>query len=410
MTKRLSENLKVGYHRIDLPALERGRKKYLSKVSIWKERCDEIAKYDSVKTFFTRLNENKRPSPNTTFSYLKDLWTFCNYAKMNPDELIEERAKSLELKITDKGRQAAEDRLRKYYQEQLEKNASQVGAAHVLVAMSSFYKKHLMPLSMKLPTFEAQKINEAPTSNDVLRLIEATKNIRDKALIAFLWSTGLRESTVAQLTIGDFKQYADMKPHLIFAPASKLKGRKGLGAVTFLTSEIENLMIQYLTTRINAKPDEPLFAYSDIERYGAKPLNKASVGFVVRRACKRVYNNPKRFSAHDFRRAFQSKCESSGLNENLIKRFMGHAFTTNQKAYSIHDFDEFRKLFAEKIEPALKLGEREIITTVEHQQQQIMEQRQKIEAIEKELGLVIQTLKEGIGILDKQKEQQGGLQ
>ncbi|MCJ7505526.1 site-specific integrase [Candidatus Bathyarchaeota archaeon] len=401
MTKKLSESEKIGYHKINLEALEKGRKKYLTKVSIWKERCAEIAKYDSVKTFFIRLNENRRPSPNTTFSYLKDLWVFCNSVKMNPDQLIEERAKSLELKIMDKARQVAEDRLRRYYQEQLEKGASQVAAAHVAVAMSSFYKKHMMPLSMKLPTYEAQKINEAPTSNDVLRLIEATKNIRDKALIAFLWSTGLRESSVAQLTIADYEEYADKKPHLIFVSSSKLKGKKGLGTICFLTDEVEKLMTQYLATRINAKPDEPLFAYSDIERYGAKPLDKASVGFVVRRACKRVYNNPKRFSAHDFRRAFQSKCESSGLNENLIKRFMGHAFTTNQKAYSIHDFDEFRKLFAEKIEPALKLGEREILTTLEHQQQQIKEQDQKIESLEQQLAAMRGEIAKAIHGLEK---------
>lgn len=160
-------------------------------------------------------------------------------------------------------------------------------------------------------------------------------------------------------------------------------------------------MTQYLATRINAKPDEPLFAYSDIERYGAKPLDKASVGFVVRRACKRVYNNPKRFSAHDFRRAFQSKCESSGLNENLIKRFMGRAFTTNQKAYSIHDFDEFRKLFAEKIEPALKLGEREILTTVEHQQQQIKEQDQKIQTLQQQLAAMRGEIAKQITALEK---------
>ncbi len=87
---------------------------------------------------------------------------------------------------------------------------------------------------------------------DIEKLIDAAQNMRDKAICAVLWDTGMRVGELVNLTIRD----VDFKGSIghIQIGVSKTKARRVpiLFAASYLAT--------YLETRKNAKPDDPLFS------------------------------------------------------------------------------------------------------------------------------------------------------
>jgi site-specific recombinase XerD len=383
-------------NKIALESVARGRAKYLEKNSFWPKRRAEMAKYKTVETFFLRLGERKGfVSEHTRNSYLNGLWDFCHWAQTTPDQMVEQRKQQLKLDGTD---QEAEDLLRRYFSEQTKAGVNYNMTVHRVNVVSSFYRRHGLRLQMAMPAYENSKMNTAPTNQDVLRLIEGTRNVRDKAIIGALWSWGVRENTLVKITLEEYLQDRRGDPPYMFVSPLKLKGRRGQGAACFTIKETKELIDAYLETRPEAKNDEPLFAFSDT-RYGPRSLDPASIYHILRRACRRVFGDPKKYSPHDFRRAFQSKCESAGLNEAIIKKFTGHSLNSLQKAYSIHEVEELRSIYRDRIAPALSPHQAST-EELEQLQKKNEEQEGRMQTLETQLQDLRQMITAGIAQLN----------
>jgi len=97
-----------------------------------------IENYESVQRWITKLGK-KSGSPSTRRVYFHYLEEFCQYANLNPDEIIAKRTQ--DLKNADKFVQKrAEDRLDGWFNELTKKELSRNTCVLAYNAVRSFYK------------------------------------------------------------------------------------------------------------------------------------------------------------------------------------------------------------------------------------------------------------------------------
>lgn len=171
------------------------------------------------------------------------------------------------------------------------------------------------------------KVNSDPLpgiSVEHIRLLLATCNPqdaqgrRDKAIILFLFDSGVRKEELVKLNIGDI----DMKTGSVQIIAGK--GNKN--RVVFLGAHARRDLIRYLRTRPDSGPDEPLW----LNQTGGR-LTGAGLRQVIRRhAAEAGIPEP---GLHDFRRAFALESLRNGIDLVTLMHLMGHSDTKVLQRY-----------------------------------------------------------------------------
>ncbi len=240
---------------------------------------------------------------------------------------------------------------------------------------------------------------------DIESALSFCKGIRDKAIISFFATTGLRNSDVRSLTIQDLitacsiyfeeneektienllnKNPEDIAPCWELMP--KKTDKKSQLCVTFNTPECTEYIWQYLNERIafNIKngddgalnPNEPLFATSK-----KKPLTSTAIEQMFQRLNKKLGDKKDKngkygkFRAHSLRKLFSTTCRRNLPNVfinsdktsevDIISIFTGHVppNESNSKVYEAIESDNhdsyLRKTYQALI-PYLSIKEIEI--------------------------------------------------
>jgi len=195
--------------------------------------------------------------------------------------------------------------------------------------------------------------NSAYQTKDVKLMLEVTPQIRNKALIHFLASTGCRVGAVQDLKLSHIRDMPlGCKMVLIYEDSTE-------EYTTFLTPEASNALDLYLNERkSNGEPlnqDSVLFR----ERYqlaSATPraLSTEAIQGVIKRsvsnASLRGQKKNGRYSeqlVHGFRKRFNTILKlNNNVNDNAIEKMMGHTNGLDGSYLQITDerlFEEFKK-------------------------------------------------------------------
>lgn len=270
------------------------------------------------------------------------------------------------------------------------------------------------------------------------------KSIRDKAIISFFATTGLRSSDVRRLTIGDLINACDIyfdnneektidnllakNPEEIYPcweimPSKTAK--KSQLCVTFNTPEASTYMWQYLHNRIEynirkgrneiLKSDYPLFATST-----NKELKSTAIEQLFQRLNKQLGDKMdkngkyRRFRSHSLRKLFSTTCRrnitqvvvnSDKTSEvDIISIFTGHVppNESNSKVYEAIESDShdsyLRKTYL-ALSPYLSIKDIEIKDIKTQQYKDLEEQN---EALKKQLEAQAVSMQRE---MDEQKEQ-----
>lgn len=170
----------------------------------------------------------------------------------------------------------------------------------------------------KVGTLKLEKTIKKPLSaEDMEALRVGCTNIRDRALVEFLYSTGVRVSELVALNVGD----VEMSKQELIVYGKGSKERK-----TYLTDSAKFYLRRYLQGRCQDEgvtmeqlKDSPLFATLD---YPHGRLGVAGVQHMLRQLGRR--SGVDGVHPHRFRRTIATDLLSRGMPIEQVKEFLGH--------------------------------------------------------------------------------------
>jgi integrase/recombinase XerD len=178
-----------------------------------------------------------------------------------------------------------------------------------------FNKKHFMS---NIPT--AKKRNKLPqvlSSDEVIKIIKSASNLKHKAILSVIYSSGLRLSEAAKLKISDI----DSKNMKIFIDQSK----NNKDRYTILAKITLNILREYYK---KYRPKDWLFN----GRYSSKPISAKSIQAAFKKALKQSQIG-KSATVHTLRHSFATHSIDNGTHLLTLKEIMGHSSLKTTSVY-----------------------------------------------------------------------------
>ena len=211
---------------------------------------------------------------------------------------------------------------------------------YYLIALRAFLKylarqgvKSLAPERIELAKVGERHI-EFMTDQELHRLLEApqsdgtsseVKVLRDRAILAMLFSTGLRVSELCSLS-----REIDLTVDEL-----SIRGKGDKVRVVFLSDEAKNAVKAYLAKRDDM--DDMLFVKVSLERkHGGEslPLSTRSVERIVKHYATKAGIISKRVTPHVIRHSFATDLLSNGADLRSVQALLGHANIGTTQIYT----------------------------------------------------------------------------
>lgn len=164
-----------------------------------------------------------------------------------------------------------------------------------------------------------EKIPEYITAQQVALLIDISKRVKNKAIISFLYASGLRVSELCSLNRGDIHEGR-------FA----VVGKGGKARAAFIDARTERLLDEYLQSRTDNNP--ALFLTDAGQRITPG---------VIQETCKNLRQRVDfEVHPHVFRHSYATNLMLNGMHIYTISRLLGHAsILTTQRYLHIADLN-----------------------------------------------------------------------
>jgi len=185
-------------------------------------------------------------------------------------------------------------------------------------------------IQVKMPR-RTRLIPEVLTKGEILKMIEVTPNAKHKAILALLYSSGIRRDELIHLQLKDI----DSKRMLIRINLGK--GSKSREVI--LAKNTLKLLRQYYQTHY----PKPLNYVFEAGRETGKPYSATSICKIVKRAARKS-GIKKDVNPHCLRHSFATHMLEQGANLKLIQRLLGHTSLRSTMVY----------LHLAKLDPSVK--------------------------------------------------------
>lgn len=304
----------------------------------------------------------------TKYQWRHNLLKFCEWADKTPDELIAERKE--EAKSEDGKVQHRKEMLVKKYLKHLEEERQLAPNTRrtYFTAIRSFFQRNYLSLTFMRregpPLMRIQEGSRAATKQEIRKMCTVS-NPRIRSLILFIKDSGLAESDVAKMKIGDLgvKTFEEMETLKAPVPIMVRRKKTNVLTMTFISSEALEALKTTFEMRMCGSPEIKIRRYGMHEIKGGispetltveSPLFRSygkflytlkgkgeighltphAISVLIRKAAISAGVWCRGFSAHALRRYFQTTLETVGINGNWIKIMMGHKLPGPEDAYS----------------------------------------------------------------------------
>lgn len=271
--------------------------------------------------------------------YGNALMHFCEDMNVEPAE------------FQDLDKKAARDLVWKYI-EPFKSKTSAKASMHI-AALKSFYRykdgevlpfdsrkggKHYISRRRKKAKYEV-----VPSKEQAYAIIDATSNLRDRAMFFMAFQSGVRVNVLQHLKFGHVKNqlYPAMQVPLRLKITedldTKLRSYELVYYYTFLQGEAVQALKQYCDSfhRYNSE-DALLFPSSSGRRSG-----KVTIWRIFKRAARRAGLDPKTMWVHSLRKAFRKVVRASPIDPDFAEVLMGHVLPGSRENYfDRHDIEE----------------------------------------------------------------------
>jgi len=265
---------------------------------------------------------------NTRRIFARELYGFCAALKVTPEEW-----RSLD-------RFKARDMAWQYIRVKTAKNPSVANI--VMVALKSFYRnkngealpfdsakggKHYFHVTLKKAGIE-----HIPNKQEVFQIIDMASSLRDKAILLFLFQSGVRVNVIQHLK---FKHIADQldKETITLKITSdldhKLRSRDIPFYYTFINGEGTETLKRYVAlAHKQRRLEAPLFSTS-----GHEAISQTYVLRIVKNCCRKAGLDSQTMWTHSLRKAFRKIVRQADIDDDDKEQLIGHALRGSRQNY-----------------------------------------------------------------------------
>lgn len=189
------------------------------------------------------------------------------------------------------------------------------------------------------------------TSRQVKKVMETAKEenlqgLRDYAILALLFTGGLRTIEVSRANIEDIRTAGDNTVLYIQG-----KGREEKTEYVKIMPEVEDAIRAYLAARKPANTAEPLFTSTSNNSRG-KRISTRTVSDIVKQALIKAGFNSDKLTAHSTRHTAVTLALLGGQSLQEVQQFARHANITTTQIYA-HNLDRAKNQCEETIAKAI---------------------------------------------------------
>lgn len=211
-----------------------------------------------------------------------------------------------------------------------EKNVSNATLSLMHSALKFFFQQHIGKKiidDVKIPK-KGKKLPSVLTINELKEIFKHTKVGRNRLLLQFIYSTGVRVSEAVKMRVEelDFEN----------ATANVKSGKGNKDRVVVLSQK----WITFIKKYLNRKKIQSEFVFS---KKNGKPLSTDTVERIIRHAAKDA-GITKRVTPHVLRHSFATHLLDSGENIRKIQILLGHANLSTTSIYTHVSKEELRKV------------------------------------------------------------------
>jgi len=266
---------------------------------------------------------------NTKRIFARELRTFCDELAISPEEW------------RDLDKFKARDLAWKFISTKVASNPSV--ASTVMAALKSFYRnkngealpfdstrggKHALHVGLS-----KRGINEhIPSKQEAYQLIDMASSLRDKAILHFLFQTGVRVNVIQHLKLKDVADQLDKEVIALKVTGDldhKLRSRDIPFYYTFLNGEGVETLRRYITlAHKQRRLDTPLFSTS-----GHEAISQSYVLRIVKNCCRKAGLNPETIWTHSIRKAFRKVVRQADIDDDDKEMMMGHVLKGSRQSY-----------------------------------------------------------------------------
>jgi len=279
------------------------------------------------RQYLEHIEIERGRSLKTVVNYDRYLTTFLKFIKTTSpsdinDDVVREYRLWLNRKAVGKPKLGRTETLKKRTQN------------YYLIALRSFLKYMMKRGVTSLPAdrIELAKVPERSldliTADELLRLLKAptgdtVKDLRDKAMLELLFSTGLRVSELANLP-RDLDMSRD---------EFSVRGKGEKVRVVFLSPEAKEAVIHYLKKRTDM--DEAMFINigRNKDTQEEKPLTSRSIERIVKQYAIKA-GISKKVTPHVIRHSFATDLLQNGADLRSVQMLLGHANIATTQIYT----------------------------------------------------------------------------
>jgi len=355
-------------------------------------------KTDQPDLLFNEFCRDRNLSENSVKHYK---WALDKYSLFNSKtltELIKEADEEEEKRIRPKNRIIVK-RLKNFRSDLIKNDASPNTIQTYFTKVKTFYRHFGIEIPYippaKLPTGRYERYSDIPTIDDIRQVIESTNNLKHKAVILFMSSSGTARNETTHLTVQDFidatKDYHNSSS--IIDVLNELEGQREVIPIfeiiraktsylyyTCCSPEATMAIVKFLKSRSKIKKDDKLF---DINNSGLKAIfnrlnDKNQFGKIGPRT--------NFFHSHALRKFHATTIEDvdlanalQGRKSNPIKESY---FKNNPKRLRERYTPYLNKLMINKVE-TFSIESEEFRTVIRELNQNKMESKAKDEKIDK---------------------------
>ncbi len=315
---------------------------------------------------------------------------FCETAKKTPSQIIDEAIKEMKA-----GKLLHEMSLTSYFPLFMKKlneiKASPNTKRIAMTAIKSFINSCDIPLSAQVrKTKKAKPMKENMdhlTRDDIKTLLINVKNLRDRAIILVMLSSGMARQEIINLKIKDITEDKDTGIGIVTLRRQKTD----VDYVTFISVEAMNALKNYMDERKRLGLESP-YAFVTYMGNGSKgeqmfknTFNQVfqnlgnQLGFEGTETDRITLkgNHAKTFvksRSHALRKFFSNTLENAGVERHMTEFWMGHAPDTNEGAYhSDKDKDKLKEIYVRHM-PLLSFESVPVIRSVTTEDEQRLAQ------------------------------------
>ena len=274
----------------------------------------------SSKKYLMQYINFMRAKGLTDRTIAKNLYCLSNFLQTVPDLDISKIGK-------DRMTKAIADIERSKYAPKTKQNikASIKSFYKHIIGNDEFYPENVRWIKTSLQQNKKVIPEEILNEDDIGKLLNASNDIRDKAIIALLYDSGVRIGELLSMKIKD----VDMESE----PAHiTVTGKTGMRRIPIMFSA--PYLAAYLNLRKDANTNEPLWSARGSWSNLKVPIDRSGVAKVLLLAAKKA-GITKRINPHSFRHA-RATYYANRLTEQQLKHFFGWTNDSRMASVYVH--------------------------------------------------------------------------